>query len=169
MHSEPWHALLITLSPQQIQMPENSRETETWGFTEDESKLWPSTYTVSATFTGAAGQAASTTHRPPLSPRIYHWYSFLLEAGSTPGPQGSRKDYTNEKFQCHHRESNPRPSCLYRSASVRSQRVSCISCSDAIWHSLWSTCVATRNTNGVQKKVSFISARQLTLTTQHVK
>jgi hypothetical protein len=25
------------------------------------------------------------THRPPLSPRIYAWYSFLLEAKSTPG------------------------------------------------------------------------------------
>jgi len=32
-------------------MPENSRETEMYGFTEDESKLWPSTYTVSAIFT----------------------------------------------------------------------------------------------------------------------
>ena len=32
-------------------MPENSRDAEMWGFTEDESKLWPSTYTVSAIFT----------------------------------------------------------------------------------------------------------------------
>ena len=28
----------------------------------------------------------STTHRPPLPPRKYSWYSFLLEAESTPGP-----------------------------------------------------------------------------------
>ena len=26
------------------------------------------------------------TYRPPLSPRKYLWYSFLLEAESTPGP-----------------------------------------------------------------------------------
>ena len=28
----------------------------------------------------------SPTHRPPLPPRILPWYSFLLEAVSTPGP-----------------------------------------------------------------------------------
>jgi hypothetical protein len=28
----------------------------------------------------------STTHRPPLPPGNNSWYSFLLEAGSTPGP-----------------------------------------------------------------------------------
>jgi len=31
-------------------------------------------------------------------PRKYSWYSFLLEAESTPGPQCGRKDYVNEKF-----------------------------------------------------------------------
>jgi len=30
---------------------------------------------------------------------IYSWYSFLLEAGSTPGPQGGQKDEVNEKFR----------------------------------------------------------------------
>jgi hypothetical protein len=49
----------------------------------------------------------SPTHRPPLPPRKYTWYSFLLEAESTLGPQWGRKDYVTEKF---HRESNPRPS-----------------------------------------------------------
>jgi hypothetical protein len=29
----------------------------------------------------------------------YSWYSFLLEAESTPGPQCGRKDYVIEKFQ----------------------------------------------------------------------
>ena len=29
----------------------------------------------------------SPTHRPPLPPRKYSWYSFLLEAESSPGPQ----------------------------------------------------------------------------------
>jgi hypothetical protein len=33
-----------------------------------------------------SGKVISPTHRPPLSPRKYSWYSFLLEAESTPGP-----------------------------------------------------------------------------------
>jgi hypothetical protein len=32
------------------------------------------------------GKVISPTHRPPLPPRKYSWYSFLLEAESTPGP-----------------------------------------------------------------------------------
>jgi hypothetical protein len=32
------------------------------------------------------GKVVSPTHRPPLPPRKYTWYSFLLEAESTPGP-----------------------------------------------------------------------------------
>ena len=32
------------------------------------------------------GKVVSPTHRPPLPPRKYSWYSFLLEAVSTPGP-----------------------------------------------------------------------------------
>ena len=31
------------------------------------------------------GKVVSTTHRPPLPTRKYSWYSFLLEAESTPG------------------------------------------------------------------------------------
>ena len=52
------------------------------------------------------GKVVSTTHRPPLPVRKFSWYSFLLEADCDP------KDYVNEKFQWHHRESNPRPSDL---------------------------------------------------------
>jgi hypothetical protein len=37
------------------------------------------------------------THRPPLLPRRYPCYWFLLEAESTPGPYCGRKDYVNEK------------------------------------------------------------------------
>jgi len=58
------------------------------------------------------GKVVSPTHRPPLPSTKYSWYSFLLEVESTPGPQCGRKDYVNEKFQWHHRESNPRPSRL---------------------------------------------------------
>ena len=32
------------------------------------------------------GKFVSSGHRPPLPPRKYSWYSFLLEAESTPGP-----------------------------------------------------------------------------------
>jgi hypothetical protein len=32
------------------------------------------------------GKVVSPTHRPPLLPRKYSWYSFLLEAESTPRP-----------------------------------------------------------------------------------
>jgi hypothetical protein len=57
------------------------------------------------------GKVVSPTHRPPLPPRNYSWYSFLLQAESTPVPQCGRKDYVNKKFQWR-RESNPRPSGL---------------------------------------------------------
>jgi len=32
------------------------------------------------------GKVVSLTHRPPLLPRKYSWYSFLLEAESTQRP-----------------------------------------------------------------------------------
>ena len=32
------------------------------------------------------GKVVSLMHQPPLPPRKYTWYSFLLEAESTPGP-----------------------------------------------------------------------------------
>jgi hypothetical protein len=34
----------------------------------------------------AGGKVVSPTHRPPLPPRKFSWYSFLLDAESTPGP-----------------------------------------------------------------------------------
>jgi hypothetical protein len=36
------------------------------------------------------GKIINPTHRPPLPPRKYSWYSFLLEAESTPGPYCGR-------------------------------------------------------------------------------
>jgi hypothetical protein len=76
------------------------------------------------------GKVVSLTHRPslhtpPPPPRKYSWYSFLLEAESTPGPKCDRKDYANEKFQRYYRESKPRPSSLWCSASI-CNRVGCI-------------------------------------------
>ena len=43
------------------------------------------------------GKVVSPTNRPPLPPGNYSWYSFLLEAESTPGPKCGRKYYVNEK------------------------------------------------------------------------
>jgi len=45
------------------------------------------------------GKVVSHTHRPPLRLEKYTWYSFLLEAESTPGTECDRKDYVTEKFQ----------------------------------------------------------------------
>jgi len=36
-------------------------------------------------------------HRPPLPPRKYSWYSFLLEAESIPWPQCDQKDFMSKK------------------------------------------------------------------------
>jgi hypothetical protein len=59
-----------------------------------------------------AGKVVSHMHCPPSTPYKHSWYSFLLRAESTPGPQCRRKDYVNEKFQRHDRVSNPRLSGL---------------------------------------------------------
>ena len=42
------------------------------------------------------GKVVSLMHRPPLPPRKYTWYSFLLEAELTPGPQCDWKDYVTD-------------------------------------------------------------------------
>jgi len=43
-----------------------------------------------------SGKVVIHTHRLPLPPRKYSWYSFMLDADSTPGPRCSRKDCVNE-------------------------------------------------------------------------
>ena len=53
---------------------------------------------ISRQSTHEGGKVVSPTHQPPLPPRKYSWYSFLLEAESTPGPQCGQKDYANEKI-----------------------------------------------------------------------
>ena len=44
------------------------------------------------------GKVVSPKHRPPLLPRKYSWYSFLLETESTAGAWCGRKDYVKIKF-----------------------------------------------------------------------
>ena len=58
------------------------------------------------------GKVVSLTHRPHFTPMKSSWYSFLLEAESTPGTLCDWKDYVNEEFQRHHLGSNQRPSDL---------------------------------------------------------
>jgi len=43
------------------------------------------------------GKVVSLTHRPLFAPRKYSWYSFLLEAESTPGPYYDRRDFMSTK------------------------------------------------------------------------
>ena len=54
---------------------------------------------ISTQSTHKGDKVVNPTHRPPLPHRKYSWYSFLLEAKSTPGPQSGQKDYVNEKFK----------------------------------------------------------------------
>ena len=58
------------------------------------------------------GKVDSLIAPAAFTPRKYTWYSFLLEAESTPRPLYDRKDYVTEKFQLHHRESKQQPAGL---------------------------------------------------------
>jgi len=56
---------------------------QTWTGPEDSRKLrFPDFMTTAQD----GFKVVSPTHRPPLPPRKCSWYSFLLEAESTPGP-----------------------------------------------------------------------------------
>jgi hypothetical protein len=56
---------------------------QAWSGREDSGKLrFPDFMTTAQD----GGKVVSLTHRPLLPPRKYTWYSFLLEAESTPGP-----------------------------------------------------------------------------------
>jgi hypothetical protein len=54
-----------------------------WTGIEGFKRLRPHISTQSA---HEGGKVVSLTHRPPLLPRKYPWYSFLLETESIPGP-----------------------------------------------------------------------------------
>jgi hypothetical protein len=43
-------------------------------------------YQISRQSAHERGKIVSPTHWPPLTPKKYSWYSFMLEAESTPGP-----------------------------------------------------------------------------------
>jgi len=56
----------------------------------------PRMFQISRQSAHKGGKVISLTHRPPLSPRKYSWYSFLLEAKSATGSKCGRKDYVND-------------------------------------------------------------------------
>jgi hypothetical protein len=53
------------------------------------------------------GEVVSLMRRPPVTAQEDSWYSFLLEAESTPGPSAAGKiKQTEKKIQLPHRDSN---------------------------------------------------------------
>ena len=56
---------------------------QTWTGPEGSRKLRPPYFVTTAQ---DGGKVVSLTHRPLFTPRKYSWYSFLLEAESTPEP-----------------------------------------------------------------------------------
>ena len=61
----------------------NAAPLQAWGDPEGSRKLrFPDFMTTAQD----GGKVVSLTHRPPLPPSKYTWYSFLLEAESTPEP-----------------------------------------------------------------------------------
>ena len=61
------------------------------------------------------GKVVSPTHHPPLPPRKYTWYSFLLEAESNPRPSGlQRSASTNCATTCPHCHVDIIDYCLWQ-------------------------------------------------------
>ena len=56
---------------------------QAWSGPEGSNKLRFPDYVITAQ---DGGKVLSLTHRPPLPPRKYSWYSFQLQAESTPRP-----------------------------------------------------------------------------------
>jgi hypothetical protein len=69
------------------------------------------------------GKVVSHTHRPPLSAwkYSYSWYSFLLGAPSTAGPECGRKDYVNGKLEWNS-SAVPQPTAPPRAPEVMYHR-----------------------------------------------
>jgi len=56
---------------------------QAWSAPEGSRKLWFPDFMTTAQ---VGGKVVSLTHQLLFTPRKYSWYSFLLEAESTPGP-----------------------------------------------------------------------------------
>jgi hypothetical protein len=81
---------------QQLYVKGKAVQLQAWSGPEGSRKLrFPDFLTTAQN----GGKVVSLTHRPHLPPGNNSWCSFLLEAESTPGPQGDRNDYVNGKIQ----------------------------------------------------------------------
>ena len=59
-------------------------------------------------------------HRPPLTPKKYSWYSFLLRDWVDPRAIVQPKDYVNEKFQWHYWEPRKHVPVEFHSTNTES-------------------------------------------------
>ena len=55
------------------------------------------------------GKVVIRTHRPPLPPSKYSWYSFLKRLNRLQCDSAAGNIMSIKKIQWHHQESNPRP------------------------------------------------------------
>ena len=73
----------VTLIPHPLLVKDKAVPLQAWSGPEGSRKLRFPNFTTTAQ---DGGKVVSLTHRPPLPPRKYTWYSLLSEAESTPGP-----------------------------------------------------------------------------------
>jgi len=66
-----------------MQLKSKAVPLQAWTGPEGSRKLRLSDYVTAAQ---DGGKVVNLTYRPLFTPRKYSWYSFLLEAESTPGP-----------------------------------------------------------------------------------
>jgi hypothetical protein len=106
-----WREIFVTLKQEDEHIAElwkvkqsHYRLDRNWGFQKDEAPRLQDNRHMKV-----AWLSARSTGR---------LYSFLLEAESTLGPWCGWKDYVNEKFQWHHRESIPVPQPLRQRAPL---------------------------------------------------
>jgi len=87
----PYHSYL----PYKIHLHKKAISLQAWAGPESSRRLRLSDFKIAH----EGGKVVNPPHWPSVPPRKYSWYSFLLEAVLTLGPQCGWKDYVNEKCQ----------------------------------------------------------------------
>jgi hypothetical protein len=90
-----WYDLLLTESCSDCMCTSAAVALQAWTDPEGSRKLRLPDFVTMVQDGGRF--SALRTGRPPLPPRKYFWYLFLLEAESTPGPECYRKDFMSMK------------------------------------------------------------------------